>query len=122
MGDKGHTVTILEMCPSLNDGGNILQGQSIHIELDRIGAKLALSTKALEINDKGVLGESADGTKLYKADTVVCAVGMMPLREEADKLRFYAPEFYQIGDCVTPKNITEATRSAYFAALDLGRY
>ncbi len=122
MGDKGHTVTILEMCPSLNDGGNILQGQSIHIELDRVGAKLALGTKALEINDKGVVGENADGTTFYEADTVVCAVGMKPLREEADKLRFCAPEFYQIGDCVTPKNITEATRTAYFAALDLGRY
>ena len=122
MGDKGHEVTIVEMFPSLNDGGNILQGQSIRIEIERLGIKLALGTKALEINDNGVIGESAEETKLYEADTVVCAVGMKPLREEADKLRFCAPEFYQLGDCVMPKNITEATRSAYFAAIDLGRY
>jgi NADPH-dependent 2,4-dienoyl-CoA reductase/sulfur reductase-like enzyme len=130
MGDLGRDVTILEMFPNLNDGGNLLQGQSIRIELDRLGVRLALGTKALEINEKGVIGapacgtagESAEGTRLFEADTVVCAVGMKPLREEADRLRFCAPEFYQIGDCVTPKNIAEATRSAHFAALDLGRY
>ncbi len=122
MGDKGHEVTIIEMFPSLNDGGNILQGQSIRIELERLGVHLALGTKALEINNKGVTGESAEGTKLIEADTVVCAVGMRPLRDEAEALRFIAPEFYQIGDCVTPKNITEATRTAHFAALDLGRF
>jgi pyruvate/2-oxoglutarate dehydrogenase complex dihydrolipoamide dehydrogenase (E3) component len=130
MGDLGRDVTILEMFPNLNDGGNLLQGQSIRIELDRLGVRLALGTKALEINEKGVIGapacgtagKSAEGTRLFEADTVVCAVGMKPLREEADRLRFCAPEFYQIGDCVTPKNIAEATRSAHFAALDLGRY
>ena len=122
MGDKGHEVTILEMFSSLNDGGNILQGQSIRIELERLGVHLALGTRALEINNKGVAGESAGGTKLFEADTVVCAVGMRPLRDEAEALRFIAPEFYQIGDCMTPKNITEATRTAHFAALDLGRY
>lgn len=121
MGDKGHDVTILEMFPRLNDGGNILQGQSIGIEIDRIGIKLALGTKALEVNEKGVIGENAEGQKLYEADTVVTAMGMRPLRDEADELRFCAPEFYQIGDCVTPKNITEATRSAYFTALDIGK-
>jgi hypothetical protein len=47
---------------------------------------------------------------------------MKPLREEAEALRFCAPEFYQIGDCVTPRNIAEATRCAYYAAIDLGRY
>lgn len=122
MGDKGHDVTVMEMFPNLNDGGNILQGQAIRIELDRVGAKLALGTRALEINEKGVVGETSGGTKLFEADTVVCAVGMKPLREEADQLRFCAPEFYQIGDCVTPKNIAEATRSAHFAAIGLGRY
>lgn len=121
MGDKGHDVTILELFPKLNDGGNILQGQAIGIELERIGVKIALGTRALEINDSGVIGESNDGLALYDADTVVCAVGMKPLWEKAEELRLCAPEFYQIGDCVIPKNITEATRGAYFAALDIGR-
>lgn len=122
LGDMGHEVTILEMFPRLNDSGNILQGQSIGIQLSRIGVKVCLGTKAVEITEKGVIGENADGRTLYEADTIVCAAGMKPLREEAESLSFCAPEFYMIGDCVMPKNIAEATRSAYYTALNLGRY
>ena len=122
MAGLGHEVTIMEMMPRLNDGGNILQGQSIGIEIDRLGIELALGTKALEVNEKGVIGENSEGSRLYEADTVVTAMGMKANREEADKLRFCAPEFYQIGDCVSAKNITEATRTAYYAAIDMGRY
>jgi len=121
MGDRGHEVTIMEMLPGLSDGGNILQGQSIKIEIEKLGIKLALGTKAVEINDNGVIGESADGQTLFEADTVVCAFGLTPQRDVAEKLRFCAPEFYQTGDCVTPKNIAEATRAAYFAANNIGR-
>ena len=121
MGGEGHEVTILEMLPMLPDGGNMLQGRAIELEIDRLGIRLALNTKAREINEKGVIGESSGSTRLFEADTVVCAVGMTPLREEAEKLRFKAPEFYQIGDCITPKNITEATRTAYFTANNIGR-
>ncbi|SHI03516.1 2,4-dienoyl-CoA reductase [Sporobacter termitidis DSM 10068] len=122
MANRGHDVAIMEMSSKLNDGGNILQGQAIDIELKKLGVGLALSTRAVEINNSGVLAENADGRKLYEADTVVCAVGMKPLLQEAEALRFCAPEFCQIGDCITPKNIAEATRSAYFAATYLGRY
>ena len=122
MGDLGHDVTILEMLPRINDGGNILQGQSIGIEFARIGVRLALNTKAVEITAQGVFGERNGERTLYEADTVISAAGMVPLHKAADALRFIAPEFYQIGDCVTPKNITEATRSAYFAALNIGRF
>ncbi len=97
MGDMGCAVTIIEMFPSLNDGGNILHGQAVGLELKRLGVELALGTRALEINEKGVVGENVEGAaRLYEADTVVYAVGMRPLREEADRLRFCAPEFYQI--------------------------
>jgi 2,4-dienoyl-CoA reductase-like NADH-dependent reductase (Old Yellow Enzyme family)/thioredoxin reductase len=114
-------VTIVEMLPELNNGGNMLQGLAIGIELRKLGIKVHLNTRALEITDKGILTESPDGQKLFEADTVICAVGQRPLREEAAALRFCAPEFYQIGDCLTPKNITEATKAAYNIARDIGR-
>lgn len=58
--------------------------------------------------------------KLYTADTIVFATGLAPLRKEAEALRFCANEFYQIGDCLIPKNILEATSSAYTIARDIG--
>ncbi len=116
----GREVTILEMLPRLNAGDNILHGQAVGIELDRAGVGVALGTKAVEISDRGVLGENANGQKLFEADTVVCALGLLPLQETADELRFAAPSFHQIGDCLAAKNIYEATRTAHQIALDIG--
>jgi hypothetical protein len=53
---------------------------------------------------------------------VIYAVGQRPRSEEAGALRFLAPEFHQLGDCLTPKNIAEATRLAYNVARDVGRF
>ncbi len=116
----GREVTILEMLPRLNAGDNILHGQAVGIELDRAGVGVALGTKAVEISDRGVLGENANAQKLFEADTVVCALGLLPLQETADELRFAAPSFHQIGDCLAAKNIYEATRTAHQIALDIG--
>jgi 2,4-dienoyl-CoA reductase-like NADH-dependent reductase (Old Yellow Enzyme family)/NADH dehydrogenase FAD-containing subunit len=60
--------------------------------------------------------------KLYEADTVVCALGQIPLREEVDQLRDCAPIFYELGDCVEPKNVYTANSTAYTIARDIGRY
>ncbi|MDR0838950.1 MAG: hypothetical protein LBN99_04835, partial [Oscillospiraceae bacterium] len=66
--------------------------------------------------------ETADGEKkTFEADTVIYAVGQAPLWHEADELKFCAPEFHQLGDCLTPKNIRAATKAAFFAASNIGR-
>jgi len=112
----------MEMLPALNFGDNVLQGQAIGLEIDRLGIKLALGTKAIKIDKSGVLGESPEGQKMFAADTVVCAAGRLPLREEVDELRFCAPEFHQIADCLVPKTVFEATRTAHNIALDIGEH
>jgi 2,4-dienoyl-CoA reductase-like NADH-dependent reductase (Old Yellow Enzyme family)/thioredoxin reductase len=57
--------------------------------------------------------------KFFPADTVIYAIGQQPLRTEADALRFCAPEFYQIGDCLAAKNIQQATSMAFAVARDI---
>jgi len=118
----GRKVEIVEMAPALGDGGNMLHGLAIRLELARKNVTVNLSVKAVEITDKGLVGEGPDGTKLFEADTVVYAVGQAPLRGEAVALQSAAPEFYQIGDCLSPKNIPEATRTAYSITRDIGRF
>ncbi len=122
LGNLGHEVTIIEMLPSLNTGDNTLQGQAINLEISRLGTKLALNTMVVEINKEGVLGENTAGQQFYSADTVVCALGRLPRWAEADELRFCAPEFHQLGDCLAAKNIYEATRTAHHIALDIGEH
>ena len=142
MGMSGHEVTVLELAPALSDGGNNLQGLALSGEIEKYGIKISVATKALEINEKGVVGEftggprppanpspfylplyqpiGTSGTMLFEADTVAYAVGQEPLRDEALALRGGAPEFYQIGDCAAPQNIHHATSLAHFIALDIG--
>ena len=137
----GRQVTVVEMMPDLNDGGNVLHGLALTGQLKKYGVAVSPATLALEITDKGVrcrytgaephpgfrfgtgtFYPAADsGETVFPADTVVYAVGQRPLWEEADSLRGVVPEFHQIGDCVMPKNIHEATRTAYYTARDLGR-
>ena len=60
--------------------------------------------------------------KLYEADTIIYALGQAPLREEASEIRGCATQFFQLGDCVEPKNIYAATSTAYTIARDIGCY
>ena len=121
LGGLGKDVTVLEMAPILGNGGNILQGQSVSLELLRLKIPTELGTRALEITAGGVMAEKDGEKKLFVADTVVSAAGMKPLFDTADELRFIAPEFHQIGDCLAAKNIYEATRTAYNIAVNLGK-
>ena len=118
----GKDVTVIEMADRLSDGGNILQGQSIGIEIRRLGIDVRLGTKVRELTENSVVCEKDGETVEIPMDTAVCAFGTAPEHAAADALRFVAPEFFQIGDCLASKNIAEATRAAHFAVLDLGRF
>ncbi len=118
----GHKVQVVEMAGSINDGGNFLHASGLRVELKKREVDVNLNTKAKEIKPDGVVGETAEGEKFFAADTVIYAVGQRPMTEAATALRFCAPEFYQIGDCLTPKNITNATTSAFTIARDIGRF
>jgi 2,4-dienoyl-CoA reductase-like NADH-dependent reductase (Old Yellow Enzyme family)/thioredoxin reductase len=118
----GRKVTIVEMLPSLTDGGNHLHAKALAVEIKKYNIDVNLSTKALEITDKGVIGENAEGQKLFEAETVIYAVGQAPLQGETMALHDCAPEFYVLGDCIVPKNVTNATSAGYQIARAIGRY
>ncbi len=117
----GRSCTVVEMAAELNSGGNVLHEQALRYEMEACKVTVMLSTKAVEVTEQGVVGESGGTKHLIPADTVITALGMKPLREESQQLNFCAPEFYQIGDCVTPTNIYQATNTAEYAALNIGR-
>lgn len=120
---NGREVTIIEMLDSLNSGGNFLHGLALDVQIRELGIKTALSTKAVEINERGVTGQGAEGAgeELFEADTVIYAVGQKALSDEAVELSGCAPEFHMIGDCLKPSNIQQATSSAYYIAGGIGR-
>ena len=112
LAQNGRGVTLMEMMPELNNAGNIMHQLALDVEINKLGIRLALGTRAVEITDQGVMGENSAGRTLYPADTVIYAIGQIPLSEDAYALRYCAPEFYTIGDCVVPKSILQATSMA----------
>lgn len=121
MAGLGRDVTILEMAPDLNFGGNRLHGMAIRQELKRLKVDVRLNTKVTKIDPEGVMAQGPEGVEVFPADTVACALGMKSRRDEAAALALCAPEYYVLGDCVVPATIYQATSNAYFAALDIGR-
>ena len=117
----GRRVTILEMQDKLDDGGNHLHAKGLAVEIAGHKIDVHLNTKAVEVTDSGVLAETGGESVLYEADTIVYAVGQTPLQQEAMAFYGAAPEFYVLGDCVAPRNITDATSSAYEISRSIGR-
>ena len=118
----GRRVQVVEMAPEINVGGNFLHAIGLRTELKKRQVQVDLNTKAMEIRPDGVLCQQAGGEKFFPADTVIYAVGQRSESEAALALRNCAPEFYQLGDCLSPKNITNATGAAFQIARDIGRY
>lgn len=118
----GKQVTVVEMADRINDGGNFLHMAGTEVELKKQKIQVHLNTRAKEITAKGVVCETAQGPVEYAADTVIYAVGMRALEDEMRALNYCAPEFYPIGDCTGPRNITAAVTEGYVTARNIGRF
>lgn len=122
LAQNGRTVDIVEMAPDINTGGNFLHVSCLRDYMAKEDMTFHFNTRAVKVTSDGLVGETADGgTVTFPADTVICAVGMTPLREEAFAFHDCAPLFYQVGDCLTPANLCDAVSDAYAAARDVGR-
>ena len=118
----GKQAEVVEMMDAIGDGGNIIHASALRVEIARRGIPMHFGTRAEEITAEGVRCRDKEGRDVfYPADKVIYAVGQRPLQEEALALRFCAPQFYMIGDCLGAKNIANATAQAHDIAADLGR-
>ena len=139
-GYKGREVDVIEMLPTTlasdKSGGTsermddvgmaageaLVQGVALNVKLKELpNMRVRTSTRAVAVTETGLLVAGPEGEYEIAADTVIYAAGQRPLREDALALRDCAPEFYMLGDCVTPKNIVAATQAAFQLARDIGR-
>lgn len=121
MQEKGRTVTVVEMQDHLTVDQFSMHTPALMLQLEKQGIGIRLSTAVQEITSRGVRVAGPEGETELSADTVIYAVGQKPLLEEAAALHDCAPEFYQLGDCIAPQNIMNATRTAFAVACDIGR-
>lgn len=121
LAQHGRQVSVIEMLPAPNFGDNVVHAGALMGTVMQCGIHLALGTRALEVTETGIIGADTSGSKLFEADTVISALGLKPLTEEVEELRFCAPEFYEIGTSNSVTTIAKATCEAYYAALNIGR-
>ena len=120
MKNMGKDVVVVEMLDKLNCGDNMVHELGVYAELERNGLETHTSTKAMKIDENGVTCQGPEGEVFFPADHVVIAAGMKARQKEAAAFAQAAPLFFQIGDCLSAKNIYEANRLGFNVAMDLG--
>jgi 2,4-dienoyl-CoA reductase-like NADH-dependent reductase (Old Yellow Enzyme family)/thioredoxin reductase len=118
----GKKACVVEMAEKFNPGLNELHGASVRIKMQEDNIPAYFSTKATRIDDGGVWCQTPDGEKYFEAETVIYAVGQKPMTKETAALYDCAKHYYPLGDCVSPKTISEAVLVAKSVALDIGRF
>lgn len=118
---QGKDVTVIEAIGELAANAPYVHRQAILLEYKKSQApKVKLNTACTRVTEEGVWAAGPDGEeRLYEADTILLAVGLRPLRQEAEAFRDCAPEFYIIGDCRRPQTVYDANRDGYNTAKGL---
>jgi 2-enoate reductase len=80
-----------------------LQDINVYVEEEKI--EVLIETRAVEINDKGVVVEGKGGKKTLEADSVIIAYDRKSKKELYKALKGKVKELYEIGDCKEPRSI-----------------
>jgi 2,4-dienoyl-CoA reductase-like NADH-dependent reductase (Old Yellow Enzyme family)/thioredoxin reductase len=119
---SGREPTVIEAAPELSVDMFGMHRMSLASKMAELRIPVHTSAQALRITGDGVVVSLGGAESLFPADTVIYATGQLPLRAESLALHDCAPVFYQIGDCLAPRNIMSATQEAYTIAKDIGMF
>ncbi|MBP2644005.1 MAG: NADH:flavin oxidoreductase, Old Yellow Enzyme family [Firmicutes bacterium] len=116
---SGKNVSLVEMGGLLAHDAMFLPREAL---IDRLKKNVQCykHTRCVSIHDNRIICKKANGNELIiEADTVVLAVGMAARSDNAELFRGTAHTVCSIGDCVEPKNVRTALRTAFDAASQL---
>ena len=119
----GHEVTVIDMLDRVANESFGMYRDALVWEMEKMGMVSIPKTRCLEIKADGVVIENADGVQTLPADTVIYALGMKSvstkeLEEAAKEVGAYVAV---IGDAIQPAKVDRATRTAYLAAIEIGK-
>lgn len=115
----GHEVTVVEMADKIMPEPPFVQNDNILREMMANGSGTYLTgTKLVEVNDKGIVVESAEGKREIECDTVLLAMGWAPDAKAGEELSDIC-RVIPIGDSNKCRNILAATGEAYKAIVSI---
>jgi len=106
-------VTLVEMEAKIGRDIGISTRWVIMKHLQRLGVNVMTQARVLQVDAQGVHVEKEGNTMVLPADTVVLAVGAVPVRDLAEELGGKVPELHIIGDAHSPRKFTEAIREGF---------
>jgi glycine/D-amino acid oxidase-like deaminating enzyme len=120
---EGKDVTVVDMIPAEDfaKGEFYIIRTSLMAEIKKAGVKFAGELRIKEYIASGVVVTDKNGNEfIMKADTIVNALGLKAddklYREIAEEMPWAT---YAVGDCLRPKNIFNATFSAFNTAFEI---
>ncbi len=117
LSSEGKKVTVVEMMGECAKDAMFINKITLFRKLAENGVQLLTNTKVVAIDDDGVHVETADGTDVLPADTIISAFGMRPVTDLADKIDgLYHTKTRKIGDLYKLGKIGDAVREGYYAA------
>jgi 2-enoate reductase len=118
LAQEGKQVTLVEMLPSLMNGGLVVPGMNKVMLLDLLAfhhVDVLTGTRVESIQDSGAC-VSHDGRAMsLKADTIVLAAGLKAENRLYRSLNGKTLNLYAIGDCAEPRNVLGAIWDGYEA-------
>ena len=121
LASRGHEVTLLARGEVLARHALRTYREELLGQLDDAGVAVVRRAQVLAFEQGGVRYRDAEGTpRLLEVDTALCAVGMRPRTDEAERYRRCAPVFRAIGDCRGGGSVADATWDAFCAAASAG--
>jgi len=113
----GRDITVIDMVPRLADNAGRTARWSLIKSLKLMGVALRPTTTLVEVRDDSVLLQTPHGQEVLPADTVILAVGAVPVTDLAQDLQGSGVPVIAIGDAKTPRKITDAVGEGFEAAL-----
>jgi 2,4-dienoyl-CoA reductase (NADPH2) len=115
--DSRRNITVIDMIPRLAENVGKTSRWSLLKRLRLMGVELRPNTKLVEIRDDSVVVETEEGEQSIPADTVVMAVGAIPVDDLAREIRSDGVEVITIGDAKQPRKIADAILEGFEGAL-----
>ncbi|NLE11791.1 MAG: FAD-dependent oxidoreductase [Actinobacteria bacterium] len=122
LAQAGKKVVLIDMLPEsdIAQDTTIAGREALLSLLREHGVELKSEVTLTEITADAASVVDGFGEKVrLPADTVVLALGMKPLSEQARDFQGLAPETYTIGDCMSARDVMAAVHGGFNATADL---
>jgi len=113
-------ITIIEKLDEVVYDTNVVLAEDIKRKLKDQNVNILTKVNLEKIREESVLIADQNWDRHHiKADSVVLAIGYRPEKTLAKELAKEMTEFFQIGDCVKPRNLQECIRQAWDVTKDI---